>query len=277
MAKQLSIERRLKLNDGREIPQLGLGVYLSKGKEGERAVKAALDLGYRHIDSAQMYANEAEVGAAVLASGIPREQIFVTSKVWDSAQSKCLVSVQDSVKKSGLGYLDLMLLHSPNPGKATRTKAYGDLIKAQKLGLVKSIGVSNYGSHHIEEVIAAFPDSPPAVNQIEVSPFFQRREIVNACLKHNILVEAYSPLGKGAHVDLPELHEIAKTYEKTPSQLLIRWSLQSGHICLPKSANPTRIKENSDIFDFVITENDMKKLDALETGSGVTWDPTTAL
>ncbi len=136
--------------------------------------------------------------------------------------------------------------------------------------------MSNYGPHHIAELLEAYPNDPPSVNQIEISPFFQRKEIVNACLKHKIALEAYSPLGKGAHTELPELKKIADKYGKSPSQLLIRWSLQTGHICLPKSTNPKRIKENSDIFDFVISEEDVRALDALETGAGVTWDPTTS-
>lgn len=274
-ASPLSIASTLLLNDGVAIPRFGLGVYLTKGSAGTKACQYAIDdAGYRHLDTAQMYGNEAEVGQAVQQSSVRRKDIFVTSKVWDSnhGYDKTLNSIEQSLKASGLSYFDLFLLHSPNPGKEKRLEAYRALIEAKKQGKVKSIGVSNYGPHHIDEVVQAFPNDIPSLNQIELSPFFQRREIVKKCKEHNIAVESYSPLGKGQFVDLPELKKIADRHGKTPAQVLIRWCLQRGFIVIPKSSNPGRIKENSEVFDFELTAADVEELDGMETGSGITWD-----
>ena len=186
------------------------------------------------------------------------------------------LSIDQSLKVSGLSYFDLFLLHSPNPGKEKRTEAYRALIEAKKAGKVKSIGVSNYGPQHIDEVCKAFPDEIPVLNQIELSPFFQRSAIVEKCKQHDIAIQAYSPLGKGGFTDLPELQTIAQKYKKSPSQILIRWSLERGFICIPKSSNAGRIEENADIFDFSLKAEDLKTLDGMETGSGITWDPTLA-
>ncbi|CAO1618124.1 unnamed protein product [Jaminaea pallidilutea] len=279
MTSQLSIASTLKLNDGVAIPRFGLGVYLSRGAAGVQACKHAIDVaGYRHIDTAQMYGNEAEVAQAVKASAIPREQVFITSKIWDSNHGfdKASQSIDDSLSKSGLSYFDLFLIHSPNPGTKRRLETYKALIQAKKDGKVKSIGVSNYGVKHIEELLEAFPDHPPSLNQIELSPFFQRKAIVDKCRQHGIAVESYSPLGKGAHVDLPELHDISRKYGKTPAQVLIRWCLQRDFIVIPKSSNEGRIVENAAVFDFDLSKDDMSSLDAMETGSGITWDPTTS-
>lgn len=194
-------------------------------------------------------------------------------QIWDSqhgydAASK---SIDRSLKDSTLSFFDCVLIHSPNPGREKRLETYRALIDAKKAGKVRSIGVSNYGVKHIQELLAKFPDDPPSMNQIELSPFFQRGEIIKECSKHNIAVESYSPLGKGAFIDLPELKQISKNYGKTPAHVLIRWCLQSGFVVLPKSANPQRIEANADVFDFSLTEGDMKKLDEMETGYGITW------
>ncbi|CAO1612948.1 unnamed protein product [Sympodiomycopsis kandeliae] len=271
----LSISSTLKLNDGILIPRLGLGIYLTRDAT---PILHAFKTKYQHVDGAQLYANEAELGEAVRQSGIPRDQLFLTTKVWDTnhGYEKATKSIEKSLSVSGLDYWDLFLIHSPNPGKQKRLETWRALIDAKKQGKIRSIGVSNYGPHHIEELVEAYPNDIPSINQIELSPFFQRSEIVQACRKHNIAIEAYSPLGKGAHTDLPELKAIGDKYGKTPSQILIRWSLEKGFICLPKSANPKRIEENANIFDFELKKEDSQTLDALETGSGVTWDPTTA-
>lgn len=226
----LSITSKVALRDGVSIPQFGLGVYLARGKDCVAAVHHAINAGYRHVDTAQWYENEAEVGEAVNTAAVPREQIFVTSKVWDTNHSfePATRSIDESLKKAKLDYFDLFLLHSPNPGKEKRLEAYRALIAAKKQGKVKAIGVSNYGPHHIDELVAAYPNDLPSLNQIELSPFFQRREIVEKCKQHGIQVESYSPLGKGAFVDLPELKTIAEKYQKSAAQVLIRWVLQKG-------------------------------------------------
>lgn len=212
MASSLSITSKLRLNDGVSIPRFGLGVYLSKGSAGTKAIQVALKNGYRHLDTAQFYGNEAEVGEAVRKCGIDRKDIFVTSKVWDNAHGyeAAKKSIEKSLQVSGLDYFDLFLIHSPNPGKEKRLETYKALLEYKKLNKIKSVGVSNYGSHHIDELMAAYPHDPPSLNQIELSPFFQRSAIVKKCKEYDIAVEAYSPLGKGQFTDLPELKAIGK-------------------------------------------------------------------
>lgn len=197
-------------------------------------------------------------------------------QIWDSSHGydEALRSLDQSLSTSGLSYFDLVLIHSPNPGSKKRLETYRALIDARKQGLTRSIGVSNYGPHHLAEIDATFPNDPPAINQVELSPFFQRHEIVEACQKRNILVQAYSPLGKGAFVELPQLQKIAEKYNKKPPHILIRWSLQRGFVCLPKSSNSERLKANADVFDFELSDDDMAQLNAMETGSGITWNPT---
>lgn len=273
-ATALRIDSTLRLNDGTLIPRLGLGVYQSRGSACFTAVSHALKGGYRLIDSAQLYGNEKEVGQAVLSEdGWKREDIWVTTKIWDSQHGyrEASKSIDRSLKDSTLSYFDCILIHSPNPGREKRLETYRALIDAKKAGKVKSIGVSNYGVKHIQELMSNYPNDPPSMNQIELSPFFQRREIVKECSKHNIAIESYSPLGKGAFIDLPELKQIGKTYNKTPAHVLIRWCLQSGFIVLPKSVTPQRIEANADVYDFDLSESDMKKLNEMETGNGITW------
>lgn len=226
----LSITTALALRDGASIPQFGLGVYLAKGSACVESIHNAIAAGYRHVDTAQWYENEAEVGQAINSASVPRKDIFVTSKVWDTnhGYEPATRSIDESLRKAKLDYFDLFLLHSPNPGKEKRLEAYRALIAAKKAGKVKSIGVSNYGPHHIDELVQHYPDDLPVLNQIELSPFFQRGEIVKKCKEHNIAVESYSPLGKGQFVDLPEIRDVANKYKKSAAQVLIRWVLQMG-------------------------------------------------
>lgn len=274
----LRIESRLALNDGTNIPRLGLGVFQSRGAAAKQAVLAALAGGYRHVDTATLYGNEREVGEAVRESGLDRSALWITSKIWDSdhGYERALQSIKGSLQTSGLDYFDLMLIHSPQPGKHKRLETYRALMEAKDKGLVRSIGVSNYGVQHIQELLSANPKYPPSVNQIEISPFFQRQAICEACTKLGIVLEAYSPLGKGLHIENPDLKKVADKYSKTTAQILIRWSLQKDFVVLPKSQNPDRIKANANVFDFEITNEDLATLDALESGRGVTWDPTRA-
>ncbi|KAG0035956.1 hypothetical protein BGZ82_004907 [Podila clonocystis] len=233
------------LSNARQIPLLGLGVYATEpGKATEDAVLWALQAGYRHIDTAALYNNEVSVGNAVRKSGIPREQIFVTTKLYDDDQGfeKALEACELSLEKLGLDY----------------------------------IGVSNYGVHHLKELLGSNPTIRPVVNQIEVTPFNTRTDIVTFCESQHIAVEAYSPLSQGHKLQDPTLLKIATKYSKSPAQVLIRWSLQKGFIVIPKSANKDRIEQNADVFDFDLADGDMNVLDSLNENYVTEWDPTVA-
>ncbi|CAG8526155.1 13388_t:CDS:2 [Ambispora gerdemannii] len=264
----LSLNTTVTLNDGHKIPWLGLGVYQAEpGVTTEKAVSWALKAGYRHIDTAALYGNEEDVGKAIALSGIPRSEIFVTTKIWNSDQgySTTLRAAEASLSRLQTGYIDLLLLHSPLPGKKNRRESYLALQELAANGKVKSIGVSNYGVHHLTEIL----DDPeinikPAVNQIEVHPWLLRNDIVTFCRENDILVEAYSPLTKGLKLKESTLVKIAEKYHKSPAQILIRWSLQSKFVTLPKSVNHGRIIENASVYDFGIEDEDMETLNGLD-------------
>eukprot|EP00898_Chlorokybus_atmophyticus_P008948 jgi/Chlat1/9054/Chrsp94S08355 len=266
----------VKLNDGNKIPRIGLGVYQSRpGKETYEAVKTALQVGYRHIDTAALYANEDSVGKAIRDTpDVTREQLWVTTKVWNSDQGyqSTKGALERSLQKLGSDYVDLYLLHAPVRGK--RLDSWRALTELQKQGKTRSIGVSNFGIHHLQELMAS-SNVLPAVNQIEVSPYNTREELCAFCLKHNIQIEAYSPLTQGLKLRDPKLVEIAKTYGRTTAQILIRWAMQRGYIVLPKSVKPARIRENADVYSFSISDEDMKRLNSFDEGLVVGWDPTT--
>ncbi|PNH11932.1 Prostaglandin F synthase [Tetrabaena socialis] len=266
------------------MPTVGLGVYKSvPGDETYTAVLSALGLGYRHIDTAQVYGNEADVGRAVRDSGIPRGQVFVTSKVWrdNYGYDSGLASIQSSVERVGLGYLDLMLLHAPGD-PARREGAWRALEEAVKQasnrarnlfwvapGLVRSIGVSNFSQAHLEKLQRMAVVQPA----IEVTPFLQRKELVSFCQGAGIVVQAYSPLSKGAKLADPTVVGVAQRLGVTPAQVMIRWSLQHGLVPLPKSTNPGRQATNLDVHSFELDSEAMAELDALEEGLVTGWDP----
>eukprot|EP00121_Abeoforma_whisleri_P004689 Awhi_evm1s4240 len=250
------------------IPVVGLGVYQCNGKETYNAVKWALEAGYRHIDSATLYQNEKEVGDAVRDSKIPREEIFVTSKMWTrtpiqkSGFEDAIDSVNRSLEISGLQYFDLYLLHSPYAPENRMAKWEG-LEQCVRDGKLKSIGVSNYGKHHLQELLKNCKIKP-AVNQIEVHPFLTRIDLCNYCKENDIVVQAYSPLAKAQRFDDPTLISLAKKYGKSPAQIMLRWGLQKEMIILPKSVHKDRIVENTDVFGWGLKENDVKILDGLD-------------
>ncbi|RDX45701.1 Aldo/keto reductase [Lentinus brumalis] len=272
-AKTLSLRTTVRLPSGYEMPILGLGVF--ENDECAPACLAALQCGYRHIDTARYYKNEAQVGQAVRESGIPREEIFVTSKIYhpEHGYENTLAALQDSLDKFGCNYFDLYLIHSGLSGKEKRLETWRALIDARNAGKIKSIGVSNYGPQHIEEIRAAGLELP-AVNQIELHPFCQQRPIVKYCREQGIVVQAYSPLVQG-RLDDPVLLRLAEKHGKDAAQIAIRWSLQHGHVPLPKSARPERILSNSQVFDFELSEEDMAAIDALDRGKegAITWNP----
>ncbi|KAK3824903.1 MAG: 2,5-didehydrogluconate reductase [Benniella sp.] len=265
------------LSNARQIPLLGLGVsQIPLGQPTEDAVLWALQAGYRLIDCAASYGNEVSVGNAIRKSGIPREQIFVTTKLQDSDQGyeSAIEACELSLEKLGLDYIDLYLIHSPNPGPEKRNLSWKALEKMVGLGKVKSIGISNYGVHHLKELLGSNPTIRPVVNQIEVHPWCIRNDIASFCETQHIAIQAYCPLSRGRQLEHPVLGKIAAKYSKSPAQVLIRWSLQKGYIVIPKSAQKERIESNADVFDFDLADGDISTLDSLDEGLHFSWNPT---
>lgn len=271
-----TVERSIELNTGVAIPAVGLGVYQSaRGKETQGAVRAAIELGYRHVDTARIYGNEGDVGTAIRDSGVARSEIYVTTKLWNSDQGEdaALRAFDESNKRLGLDYVDLYLIHWPVPGK--RMGSWRALERLHREGRAKAIGVSNYMVQHLNELLAE-ASVVPAVNQIELSPFLQQREVRALCEARGIAVEAYSPLTRGLRLGHPVVRGVADALGRSPAQVLLRWSLQHGLIVLPKSVGRDRIAENAALFDFAIDPSQMAELDALEEGLVTGWDPRTA-
>ncbi len=265
------------LNDGNAIPILGLGVYQANGREAYDAVRHALDVGYRHVDTAAMYGNEEQVGEAVRDSGLPREEVFVTTKVWndDHGYERAIRACEVSLRRLALDHIDLYLVHWPVPG--LRLDTWRALVDLRARGLVRSIGVSNYMVDHLDELAGA-SDVVPAVNQFELTPYnFQaRRDVIARCVDDGIAVEGYSPVTRGRRLGDPSLRAIADAYDRTPAQVLIRWHVQHGFVVIPKSTNPGRIEENADVFDWELSEEDLARLDGFDEDLAVSWDPTGA-
>jgi diketogulonate reductase-like aldo/keto reductase len=255
------------------MPQFGLGVWqISKGTKCETAVRAALDAGYRHIDTAWFYGNEESVGEAIRASGIARQEIFVGTKLWNSQHGNPERSLDDSLRRLKFDYVDLYLIHYP---VRERLRSWGILEKLQHQGKALSIGVSNFTIRHLTELLAR-TKTTPAVNQVEFHPYLYQRELMDFCLARKIALEAYSPLTNGKRLKDPKLVGLARKYQKSTAQLLIRWAMQHGLVVIPKSANPERIRENAKVFDFEITAEDMRALDAFDENLRTCWDPTDA-
>lgn len=264
---------RTVLNSGVEMPWLGLGVHgLDDGPEVEQAVLHALEIGYRSIDTATIYKNERGVGRAIRESGIPREDIFLTTKIWndDQREKRPLAAFRESLKRLDTEYVDLYLVHWPVEGcyKAT----WREMERIYQSGHVKAIGVSNFMQHHLEDLLN---DSRivPSVNQVEFHPRLIQRELLAYCRNHDIRVEAWSPLMHGEVVTEPIVMKVAEEYSRTPAQIVLRWDLQHGVVTIPKSGNAERIAENAQIFDFELSQEDMEQLDALDEGRRIGPDP----
>lgn len=258
---------------GLPIPQVGLGVFRSApGLTTQNVIEEAFSLSYRHVDTARIYNNEADVGAALRASGIPREDVFITTKLWNDEQGyePTLQAFEDSLQRMKLEYVDLYLLHWPVVGK--RLQSWKALEKLLAEGRVRSIGVSNFMTHHLEELLAHC-NEPPSVNQIELSPFLQQREVRALCTKHQILIEAYSPLTKGFRLNHPTLQRVAREVKRSGAQVLLRWGIQQNVIVLPKSVHRNRLEENIRLYDFELSTEHMKQLEGLEEGLVTGWDP----
>jgi diketogulonate reductase-like aldo/keto reductase len=262
------------LRDGRAIPQLGFGVFqISPGRSTQAAVETALAVGYRHVDTAAVYRNERDVGAAIRASGLPPESVWVTTKLANGDQGAATArrAFEASLERLGLDGVDLYLLHWPHE---LRLESWRVLEQLHAEGLARSIGVSNFLTHHLDELLAHAAVAP-AVNQIELSPFLHRarEDTLARCAEAGIAIEAYSPLTKGRRLDDATVGAIAADLGRTPAQVLIRWSLQRGFVVLPRSSNPGRITENADVFDFSLDERQMTALDGLDEGLTTGWDP----
>lgn len=264
------------LNDGNAIPALGLGVAELSDSETEHAVSAALAIGYRLIDTASAYGNEAAVGRAIAKSGIPRAEIFVTTKLATDEQG--FQSGQDAIKASldrlGMEYVDLYLIHWPAAENGQYIDSWGGMMRSQADGLAKSIGVCNFTGEHLSNVID-LTFSVPTVNQIELHPLLNQAELRAVNAEHDIVTEAYSPLGVGNLLDNPTVTSVAADYGKSPAQVLIRWSLQLGNVVIPRSSSPERIAANIDVFDFELTPADMDRLNALDDGTRYRPNPNT--
>lgn len=270
----MSRQPTLALRDGRAIPQLGLGVYQVPPGEGTRtAVASALDVGYRHVDTAAVYRNEADVGTAIRASGLEPGSVWVTTKLANGDQGAATArrAFETSLQRLGLDGVDLYLLHWPHE---RRLESWSVLERLHAEGLARSIGVSNFLVRHLDELLA-HASVAPAVNQIELSPFLyrSREDTLRRCAEEGIVVEAYSPLTKGRRLGDPTVASVAAEVGRTPAQVLIRWSLQKGFVVLPRSSNASRIAENAAVFDFSLDDAQMDALDALDEGLTTGWDP----
>lgn len=268
-----------KLNDGNTIPCLGLGVYKTPPKDTERAVRAALDAGYRHIDTASMYGNEREVGRAVARSPIPREEIFVVTKLWNADQGydATMKAFDKSMKRLGFdrgGYLDMYLIHWPVPAIGHFVDTWRAFAALHDLGRVRSIGVSNFAPEHLNTLIDA-TGVVPVVNQIELHPLLTQVELREVHAQLGIATEAWAPLGRGRLLEHPTITSVAETYGKAPAQVIIRWHLQIGNIVIPKSVNPERIASNFDVFDFELSDDDVTAISSLDNGTRLGPDPRT--
>ncbi|KAJ5587577.1 oxidoreductase [Penicillium hispanicum] len=286
MRMATAINSTIKLASGYEIPRLGFGVYKTPPEETERCCLEALRAGYRHIDSASGYRNEAGCGNAIRASGIPREQIFFTTKVLHISYDDAKATVEKSLAESKLEYIDLMLLHKPFGGSDNRKGAWKALVEAVEAGKVRSIGVSNYGVHHLDELERHISKLEAerggkgkggilSINQVELHPWLARKDIVDWCTQRGVYAEAFCPITRGVRFQEPAVTKLAEKYSKTPAQVLIRWSLDKGFIPLPKSVNPARIVSNADVFDFALTPEEVQELETDEY-SPVAWNPTIA-
>jgi 2,5-diketo-D-gluconate reductase A len=275
-AAEPSLTPSVALNDENTMPVLGLGVAELSEDETERAVSAALEMGYRLIDTAAVYGNEAAVGRAIAASGIPRAELFITTKLANADQG--FTTTQDACKASlerlGLEYVDLYLIHWPAAQLGKYVDSFGGLIQLRGDGYARSIGVCNFTEEHLSTVID-LTFVTPAVNQIELHPLLNQAELRAANAQHNVVTEAYSPLAVGRLLDNPTVTSIAAEYERTPAQVLIRWSLQLGNVVIPRSAKPERIATNLNVFDFELATEHMDALNGLNDGTRVREDPLT--
>jgi 2,5-diketo-D-gluconate reductase A len=264
------------LNDGNSIPQVGLGVFQTPPEETEQAAVTALDAGYRHIDTAAAYGNEREVGQAVKESGLARDDVYLTTKLWNADQGydSTLKAFDASMDRLGLDYLDLYLIHWPMPAKNAFVDTFKAFAHLRDQGRIRSIGVSNFEPEHLRTLVEA-TGIVPSVNQIELHPLLQQEELREVHAELGVATEAWSPLGRGSLLSNDTVTAVADAHGKTPAQVLIRWHIQLGNIVIPKSVTPERIVSNFDVFDFELSEQDMASISSLGDGTRLGPDPRT--
>ncbi|WP_127819592.1 aldo/keto reductase [Microbacterium sp. CPCC 204701] len=259
------------LNDGSTIPHLGYGVFKVPPGDTERAVTEALEVGYRHIDTAAIYGNEEGVGAAIAASGIARDELFVTTKLWNDRHhdDEPHAAIRESLDRLGLERVDLYLVHWPTPAKDDYVHAWEKMIEIREAGLSRSIGVSNHLVPHLERIVAA-TGVVPAVNQIELHPAYQQREITEWAAANDVRIESWGPLGQGKYnlLGAAPVMAAAAAHGRTPAQAVLRWHLQQGFIVFPKSVRRERLEENLDVFGFELSDAEMAAIDAMDPGDG---------
>jgi 2,5-diketo-D-gluconate reductase A len=266
------------LNDGRTMPQLGLGVWRTPQEVAAEVVKTALEAGYRSVDTAAAYGNERGVGEGLKAGGVARDDIFVTTKLWNDNQGfdAALTAFDKSLGRLGLENVDLYLIHWPAPKKGLYVESWKALVRLKEEGRAKSIGVSNFQPEHLQRIIDE-TGVVPAVNQVELHPSFQQSALRDFHARHGIHTESWSPLGQGKQLEDPVVAQIAAKHARTPAQVVIRWHLETGLIVIPKSVTPSRIVENLQVFDFKLDAGDLEKLAGLDTAAGrIGPDPMTA-
>lgn len=265
----MSFSSAITLRDKHQMPQLGFGVWQVSDDEAEACVTEAFKVGYRSIDTAAIYRNEGGVGRAIKNSHIARKDMFITTKLWneDQGRDKALKAIDASLSKLGLEQVDLYLVHWPSPHRGLYLETWKTMVEIKKQGLAKSIGVSNFMPQHLQEIIDATGEVP-VVNQIELHPRFQQKELRDFHVKHGIFTECWSPLGQGQILNDAVLTSIAAKHKKTPAQVILRWHLQSGFIVIPKSVTPSRIKENFAVSDFALDAEDMKQIASMDSADG---------
>ncbi|MET3615952.1 2,5-diketo-D-gluconate reductase A [Rhizobium aquaticum] len=267
----------IQFNDGKTIPQIGLGVWQTPNAEAAPAVRKALEVGYRHVDTAAIYENEEGVGEGIRQSGVARGDIFLTTKLWNDRQSydAALKAFDESLTRLGTDYVDLFLIHWPSPHRSTYVEAWKALVELKKQGRARSIGVSNFAEEHLERIVGETGETP-VLNQIELHPDFQQKALRAVHERLGIRTQSWSPLGQGKLLANPEIAKVAERLGKSVAQVIIRWHLDNGLIVIPKSVTPSRIEENFKVFDFTLDADAKAVLDALDGDNRVGPDPMTA-
>lgn len=255
------------LNNGQQIPQLGLGVYKLETDIAEGLIHQAIEAGYRRIDTASFYGNEAEVGAGVRASGLAREELFVTTKIWneDQGYDRTLAAIDESLSRLDIDYIDMLLIHWPKPEQDLYLETWLAFEKALAAGKLRGIGVSNFQPHHLERLLAA-GGTVPALNQVELHPGLQQVQVRAFNAKHGIATEAWSPLARGRFDENEQVLSIAQKHGKSPAQVIIRWHIELGNLVIPKTATASRLTENISVFDLKLDSEDMNKIASLDSG-----------